>query len=273
MGLRLILVYFDAGMSRTGDGFHRNRRIQEMVEGRIEKEGDEGLVVRGDFNAHLELLGAKEDDINGRMVLDWLDRYNLVLLNADKKCKGLFTWGRREQRSTIDLVLENHKMYEMCDLVRYRKGSWEKGEFLKKDPTSIRKLTQELGKVWVRGMGYERMWEELLLAQDKVLKSTFKKRVGERVGGKVKDAELLTHEIRDGIAERRRLKRKQRNSVGEDSLKWVREWWIQKVIVQKLVRQAKGDWESNEAWNIRNCGDKGKRLWQLINKLRGKVRG
>ena len=52
-----------------------------------------------------------------------------------------------------------------------------------------------------------------------------------------------------------------------------REWWTQKVIDQRLVRQAKGDWENREAWNIRNCGDKGKQLWQRINKLRGKVRG
>ena len=44
-----------------------------MVEDRIGKEGTEGLVVLGDFNAHLILLGAKDNDINGRMVLDWLD--------------------------------------------------------------------------------------------------------------------------------------------------------------------------------------------------------
>ena len=39
VGLRLVLVYFDVDKSRTEDGFHRNRRIQEMVEGRIEREG------------------------------------------------------------------------------------------------------------------------------------------------------------------------------------------------------------------------------------------
>ena len=297
--LRLVLVYFDVDKSRTGEGYCRNRRIQKIVESRIEKEGTEGLIVMGDFNAHLIMLGAKDNDINGRMVLEWLDKYDLVLMNADRKCKGLFTWGRREQRSSIDLVLVNRKMYELCsnmsideegdvinfsdhnlitlelklrggDLVKYSKGKWETGTFLKKDPDSIRKLTQELDRVWVKGMGYEDMWKNLMVAQDKILKSNFRKRIGDSKEGEVEEAEWVTQEIRDGIAERRRLKRKQRNSKGIDSIKWEREWWIQKIKVQRLVSQAKGNWESNEAWSIRNCGDKGKRLWQRINKLRGK---
>ena len=56
-------------------------------------------------------------------------------------------------------------------------GKWETGTFLKKDPDSIQKLTQELDRVWVRGMGYEDIWKNLMLAQDKVLKSNFRKRV------------------------------------------------------------------------------------------------
>ena len=201
VGLRLVLVYFDVDKSRTGEGFCRNRRIQKMVESRIVTGRDEGLVLLGDFNAHLKILGAKDNDINGKMVLDWLEKYDLVLLNADEKCRGLFTWGRREQRSAIDLVLVNRKMYEIClkmsideegaiinfsdhnlitlelnlrggDLIRYRKGKWENGEFLKKDPASMGKMIQELKEVWVRGMGYENMWKDLLIVQDKVLKST-----------------------------------------------------------------------------------------------------
>ena len=302
VGLRLVLVYFDVDKSRTGEGFCRNRRIQKMVESRIVTGRDEGLVLLGDFNAHLKILGAKDNDINGKMVLDWLEKYDLVLLNADEKCRGLFTWGRREQRSAIDLVLVNRKMYEIClkmsideegaiinfsdhnlitlelnlrggDLIRYRKGKWEKGEFLKKDPASMGKMIQELKEVWVRGMGYENMWKDLLIVQDKVLKSTFRKRVGDSKEGKVEEAEWVTQEIRDGITTRRRLKRNQRNSVGSVSERWGREWWIQKNYVQRLVKQAKGDWESDEAWSIRNCGDKGKKLWQRINKLRGKVKG
>ena len=100
------------------------------------------------------------------------------------------------------------------------------------------------------------MWKELLIVQDRVLKSTFRKRVGDSGEGKVEEAEWVTQEIRDGIANRRRLKRKQRNSLGSDSERWGREWWIQKNYVQRLVRQAKGDWESNEAWNIRNLPGK-----------------
>ena len=39
VGLRLVLVYFDVDKSRTGDGFCRNRRIQKLVESRIDMGG------------------------------------------------------------------------------------------------------------------------------------------------------------------------------------------------------------------------------------------
>ena len=37
VGLLLVLAYFDVDKSRKWEGYCRNRRIQNMVEGRIEK--------------------------------------------------------------------------------------------------------------------------------------------------------------------------------------------------------------------------------------------
>ena len=53
----------------------------------------------GDFNAHLELLEDRKEDINGEMVLRWLDEYDLILMNADEKCEGVYTWSRGYQKS------------------------------------------------------------------------------------------------------------------------------------------------------------------------------
>ena len=53
------------------------------------------------------------------MIKEWMEDRDLILLNGDDKCEGTYTWGRfsgeeREQRSAIDMVLMNEKMYERC---------------------------------------------------------------------------------------------------------------------------------------------------------------
>ena len=54
----------------------------------------------------------KKDDIKGEMINEWIDTQDLILLNSDEKCNGTYTWGRMEQKSTLDMVLVNQKMYE-----------------------------------------------------------------------------------------------------------------------------------------------------------------
>ncbi|CAL4059364.1 unnamed protein product, partial [Meganyctiphanes norvegica] len=63
------------------------------------------------FNAHIGLLGAQTIDRNGRMILKWLNEYNLTMLNLDDRCEGTTTWEARDQKSTVDFVLVNQKMY------------------------------------------------------------------------------------------------------------------------------------------------------------------
>ena len=86
------------------------------------------------------------------------------------------------------------------------------------------------------------------------------------------ESEWVIEEIRNGIAERRRLKRLERNSSGEDKARWKREWEAQKARVQIMVRTAKRTWKDEMAMKVRNCGDGGKKLWDLIKKLRGKTK-
>ena len=68
----------------------------------------------GDFDAHLRILEKRKEDVNGRMVLDWLERFDVVLMNADDKCEGVYTWKRGNQRSAIDFILVNEYVYERC---------------------------------------------------------------------------------------------------------------------------------------------------------------
>ena len=121
-------------------------------------------------------------------------------------------------------------------------------------------------------MVFNELWDILLTAQEEILKKTIRCRVGERGGERVIESEWVTEEIRQGIAERRRLKRLERNSTGEEKARWKREWEAQKAKVQVMVRDTKREWEEVMAKKVRECKDGGKKLWDLINKLRGKTR-
>ena len=43
-----------------------------------------------DFNCHLGFLGYQEENENGRMIMEFIDGNNLILLNSDEKCQGTF---------------------------------------------------------------------------------------------------------------------------------------------------------------------------------------
>jgi len=67
------------------------------------------------------LLKKSHIDRNGKMILKWLDDYNLTLLNIDDKCKGTFTFTRSRKikkmgkiktyKGINDYALLNNKTY------------------------------------------------------------------------------------------------------------------------------------------------------------------
>lgn len=83
----------------------RNGILRKDIEEIIEKKGEENLMIVGDFNGHVGFKGKQAVDVNGNMILDWLEVCNLVMLNDDFRCKGEITWKRNEQESVIDFVL------------------------------------------------------------------------------------------------------------------------------------------------------------------------
>ena len=114
MDIRLILVYFDVGKEKEGTGAGRNRKIRAEIERAMEDNNSEGLIILGDFNAHLERLDGRKTDENGRMVLEWIDSWDLILLNGDEKCKGTYTWIRGNSKTAIDMVMVSKRMFEVC---------------------------------------------------------------------------------------------------------------------------------------------------------------
>ena len=40
---------------------------------------------------------------------------NMIMLNDTDKCKGTYTWSRRQRKSLIDFVIVNSPAFGICD--------------------------------------------------------------------------------------------------------------------------------------------------------------
>ena len=73
--LKIILVYFD--VDKGAKGKEINDLIRLEIEEKIKENKKEGLIILGDFNAHMEILEPdRKNDVNGKMISDWCDKYD-----------------------------------------------------------------------------------------------------------------------------------------------------------------------------------------------------
>ena len=105
--VELVLVYMKTGNDATTREFNEQitREIQRII-GKYQS-GEIGLIVLGDLNGHLGYLGYQEENSNGRIINDMIEENDLILLNIDERCRGIYTWERGDSRSAIDLVMVN----------------------------------------------------------------------------------------------------------------------------------------------------------------------
>merc|ERR1739840_78220 len=263
--------------------------------------GKEGMVILGDFNGHLDILEDRKEDENGKMVMEWISTYGLILLNAEEICSGKYTWSRGEQKSAIDFVLVNENMYkrirkmeidEEQEVVDYsdhnlitvtmsmeqkkkefKKNKWRKGKYYRKDGEVMGEYEKGLKERWKdKGeMEIEEICEDMVKEAEIKLKKEFRKKIGTEGKEEIEENEWITEEIRRTIKERREINRKKRNSKeGMERTTLERKWLELKYRVQGQVREEKGKWEMKMTKEIRNCGDRGKKLWQHINRLTGR---
>ena len=298
LDIKVVLVYFD--VRRTPEGRENNSKIREVVEKIIEKNNREGLIILGDFNGHIEDLDGRKTDENGKMVLDWTNRFDLTLMNGDNKCVGTFTRSKLGIDTAIDMVLVNRMLYERCremrideerevmqisdhnlvtvDLkVRLGRGydfgkKWEKVEYYRKGVDAMKEFGDEVESEWRERdiKTVEEMTMSVFEVAERVLKREFRRYVSEEKGW-VKIAEpWMNEEIRLAIKERKRINRKRRRCRCEKERRrlWD-EYMTQKRLVQRLIREAKERHEirlTKEVLEDRGNGS----VWKNINKLLGK---
>ena len=111
--IRIVLSYFDSTKLKAGKDFNRNRKIQKDIEKLVEVDPGTTLICLGDFNGRLTKLEPNIiTDVNGKMLEDWVNNYDLHHLNNTEKCTGTYTFHSKNGRSAIDHVLINNTLLD-----------------------------------------------------------------------------------------------------------------------------------------------------------------
>ena len=106
MKVTIILVYLS--VIRGATEWKSNQGIMtEIRKGISHCDDDELVFIMGHFNVHVGIIGEQDLNHNRKIVLDIITENNMIMLNDIDKCKGTYTWSRRQSKSVIDFVLVN----------------------------------------------------------------------------------------------------------------------------------------------------------------------
>ena len=267
--------------------------IVERVEARERK-----IIIVGYFNSHLGYIGYQEENRNGRIMNRFLNKYDLILMNIDERCKGVYTWERGEMKSVIDYVVVNREMYDRveevvvdeerketeisdhCMLSTFLRvgrpqggggdGCWIAQKYFRYSEERVQRYRLQVEEKLETG-GQFSMTEInkiLLEAAEQHLSTEYRRREKE---GETEQP-WITQEIRREIGKRRQLNKKHRGAEEEDRKeKWER-YLSQKGKVKELIRAEMRKYEEKLTEGIRGS-DRGSKLWDQIDKLRGREKG
>lgn len=88
-----------------------NERKYERVGRVIAENRQEQVIVMGDMNGHISILG-EEINRNGTLLLEFVEEYDSEILNLTI-AEGRVTWAERGRESAIDYILVNEKARRM----------------------------------------------------------------------------------------------------------------------------------------------------------------
>ena len=285
----VVVVYMS-----TNDNL-RNEEIKKEIEEISDKYEEKKLLIVGDFNGHIGYLGNQDLNLNGKRVIDILERNNLILINSDERCIGEFTWKQRNFKSVIDFVICNHQMNEtilrmkideekeMTDVSDHNlieivmKVRKQEKTFKKKgEKFSYYKINKEIGEKYIEEMKKDintnkiQKMEELehliKVKADNILKV---ERFRAENCAKEKEPIWYNKDIEREMKKRREINRKRRNSksqVEKDDL-WVK-YKEQKSKVQIMINKAITDHELKITGKIMSDPNRGKRIWKYIKMLK-----
>ena len=116
LSIYILLVYIDVKDRERNANIYENLNIGMEVAVSSEMP----IIIMCDFNGHVGFLRNQERSYNGTKMLEFTERWNLIMMNCDVKCKGTFARIEGNNKSVIDYVLINDEIYQYCELIRVR---------------------------------------------------------------------------------------------------------------------------------------------------------
>ena len=156
---------------------------------------------------------------------------------------------------------------------KFRKKRWKTGTYYRKDKDAMKEFGDEVERRWgeKRIEGVEEMVTDMKEAAEKCLKKDFKRRIGDDGGGKIVVRRWMTDEIMEGMKKRRRINRERRNCKDEMKKKELNKAYEeQKWKVKGMVKRAVEEDEMRLKKEIEEGDRSGSKIWENLNKLRGK---
>ena len=289
----LVMVYVDT--REIG----RNERIYAQLNREMESipEGEDVLVM-GDFNGHVGFLGEQERNRNGEMMLRFMEKWNLIMLNVDEKCEGVYTRVQGNERSVIDYFLASEGMSSLLDNMKIdeekevfdlsdhcyvsgmfnvkgvgekmRESKWERKEYYRVNDERMMEEFVNGVENEIRGgvNGGINEFEGIIKEKAEVhLKRIYRRKINERTR-EILEPRWMNEEIRREIRYRRYLNRKKRRLIGYEREQYWNMYRVQKEKVKELVRKEKTKYEVEVAMEVKRNRN-GKKIWEMIGKLRG----
>ena len=298
--LRVILVYFDSDKTKEG-GQTRNKALKTEIEKAMEKakDNDEAILVLGDFNGHIGILGHQKENQHGKIVLKWIEEDGLTLLNLDEKCEGIYTWSRGDQKSVIDYALVNRKMYNHFVEMKIdenkeefdesdhhlisikfkfqktgekRKNKWIKREYFTTDKKALKIYREKLEQYWRNNKieTINEMDKSIMKIANETLLRIYKRKQSDD-DEKKEEKPWMNDKIRNEMKKKREINRKKRNTTDEkERAELETKYQEQRKNVKKLIREGISNYEIKITNEIKEDRNSGRKLWQNINKLIGR---
>ena len=292
---KIILIYFSVINKRPED-INRNDKIKKEIEKEIERE-DIPTIIIGDVNGHIEGLGYQREDRNGRIIKEWLEKYNMTLLNEDEKCIGEITWRRNEQSSIIDMAIMNEDLYKYftgmyvdekqeifdlsdhnlirVDLEFERKKDYNKGEKIRREyvctkEESLNKFTEKMEDK-IKNQNIEDIEELIRVIKVTTEEVLMKVYIKKQTVDKIKEKPWFNEEIREQIKIRKKYNRIKRNTENNEQMNYYQKLYIeQKNKVKSMIRGEITKYENKLTQEIKNNKGNRDKQWEYINELRGK---
>ena len=170
----------------------------------------------------------------------------------------------------------DHRMitvnFQIRDINNIKKAKWKINTFYTTKESDVQNYVKELSKLWdeKETATMNDKLTDMETTAEKCLKRTSKRKIGGDKDFKISEKIWMTDEIRAEM-KKKELNRKKRYGKSEKHTKFLMmKWRRQKILVSRLIKEAKTRHEIELTKIIRNKDNRGKEMWANINRISGR---